>query len=62
MAHFRSNENEMEPVLITLGKDGQFKQFEPSLSETFIYVLQGKVELMLRKATIYCFQRRIPLF
>ncbi|MFJ5771234.1 helix-turn-helix domain-containing protein [Psychrobacillus sp. NPDC093180] len=44
-----SNENEMEPVLITLGQNGQFKQFEPSLSETFIYVLQGRVELILGK-------------
>lgn len=42
-----SNENEMEPVLITLEKSGQFKQFEPSLSETFIYVLKGQVELTL---------------
>lgn len=44
-----SNENEMEPVLIKLGQNGQFKQFEPSLSETFIYVLQGRVELLLGK-------------
>ena len=44
-----SNENEMEPVLITLGPAGQFKQFEPSLSETFIFVLQGSVELILGK-------------
>jgi transcriptional regulator with XRE-family HTH domain len=44
-----SNENEMEPVHITLGIAGQFKQFEPSLSETFIYVLQGNVKLTLGK-------------
>ena len=44
-----SNENEMEPVLITLDSEGQFKQFEPSLSETFIYVLEGKVSLTLSK-------------
>ncbi|TQR20154.1 helix-turn-helix domain-containing protein [Psychrobacillus vulpis] len=44
-----SNENEMEPVHITLGRNGQFKQFEPSLSETFIYVLQGSVKLTLGK-------------
>jgi len=44
-----SNENEMEPVLISLDVGGQFKQFEPSLSETFIYVLQGKVSLTLGK-------------
>ncbi|WP_313891441.1 XRE family transcriptional regulator [Psychrobacillus sp.] len=44
-----SNENEMEPVHISLGKNGQFKQFEPSLSETFIYVLHGSVKLTLGK-------------
>ncbi|SDM49026.1 transcriptional regulator, XRE family with cupin sensor [Psychrobacillus sp. OK028] len=44
-----SNENEMEPVLISLDSNGQFKQFEPSLSETFIYVLQGEVSLTLGK-------------
>lgn len=46
-----SNENEMEPVIISLDIGGQFKQFEPSLSETFIYVLQGKVTLILGKQT-----------
>jgi len=45
----KSNDNEMEPVYITLGKKGQFKQFEPSLSETFVYVLQGSVQLTLGK-------------
>ncbi|MEK3978249.1 XRE family transcriptional regulator [Psychrobacillus sp. FSL K6-2836] len=44
-----SNENEMEPVLVSLDIGGQFKQFEPSLSQTFIYVLQGKVTLTLGK-------------
>ena len=44
-----SNENEMEPVHISLGENGQFKEFEPSLSQTFIYVLQGKVRLTLGK-------------
>lgn len=39
----------MEPVLITFDKGGQFKEFEPSLSQTFIYVLQGRVELQLGK-------------
>ncbi|GCF94450.1 Cro/Cl family transcriptional regulator [Enterococcus florum] len=40
-----SNENEMEPILLTLEKTGQYKQFAPSLSETFIYVLEGTVHL-----------------
>ena len=32
----------MEPILLTLDKEGQYKQFTPSLSETFIYVLKGQ--------------------
>ncbi len=42
-----SNENEMEPILLTLQKNGEFKTFEPSLSETFAFVLAGRVELRL---------------
>ncbi|MDE1549020.1 helix-turn-helix domain-containing protein [Jeotgalibaca caeni] len=42
-----SNDKEMEPVMITLEADGEFKQFPPSLSETFGYVLKGSVELQL---------------
>lgn len=42
-----SNEKDMEPVIITLAKDGEFKTFEPSLSETFIYVLEGCITLRL---------------
>lgn len=47
----RSNENEMEPIHITFATEGEFKQFEPSLAETFIYVLSGKVEIELGKRT-----------
>jgi transcriptional regulator with XRE-family HTH domain len=43
----RSNENEMEPVHITFHEQGEFKKFEPSLAETFIYVLKGKVTIKL---------------
>lgn len=43
----RSNENEMEPVHMTFNKEGEFKQFEPSLSETFVYVLSGKIKIQL---------------
>lgn len=43
----RSNENEMDPVHITFELQGEFKRFEPSLSETFIYVLSGKVNIEL---------------
>ncbi|KAF1300792.1 MULTISPECIES: helix-turn-helix domain-containing protein [Enterococcus] len=42
-----SNEKEMEPVLLTFDKAGEYKTFEPSLSETFIYVLEGRVTLTL---------------
>jgi len=42
-----SNEKEMEPVLLTFRRQGQFKRFEPSRSETFIYVLEGKIRLIL---------------
>ncbi|MGI2327356.1 helix-turn-helix domain-containing protein [Planococcus sp. YIM B11945] len=42
-----SNEKEMEPVYLTLQEKGQFKLFEPSLAETFIYVLEGKIRLTL---------------
>ncbi len=41
----RSNENDMEPVHITFFKKGEFKKFEPSLAETFIYVLKGTVAI-----------------
>lgn len=44
-----SNEKEIEPVLITLSEGGQFKKFEPSLAETFIYVVKGKIRLHLGK-------------
>ncbi len=44
-----SNEKEMEPVRITFEEHGEFKHFEPSLSETFIYVLTGRVRLVLGK-------------
>lgn len=42
-----SNDKEMEPVMITLEANGEYKQFPPSLSETFGYVLKGNVELQL---------------
>lgn len=44
-----SNENEMEPIRLTLQKNGDFKEFEPSLSETFAYVLRGQVAIRLGK-------------
>ena len=44
-----SNEKEMEPIILTLAAGGEFKQFEPSLSETFIYVVKGRFRLVLGK-------------
>ncbi|WP_062353841.1 helix-turn-helix domain-containing protein [Bacillus kwashiorkori] len=46
-----SNENEMEPIILTLEKSGEFKQFEPSLSETFAYILKGRVIVKLGRKT-----------
>ncbi|MEN2667197.1 helix-turn-helix domain-containing protein [Listeria aquatica] len=42
-----SNEKEMEPVLLEIDPHGGFKKFEPSLSETFAYVLSGEVKVCL---------------
>jgi Cupin domain./Helix-turn-helix. len=46
-----SNENEMEPVILTLEKGGRFKEFEPSLSETFAFVLEGRAAVRLGRKT-----------
>lgn len=46
-----SNEKEMEPVRLTLHQKGEFKQFEPSLAETFAFVLNGKIIVLLGKKT-----------
>ncbi len=42
-----SNEKEMEPILLHLEEQGEFKKFEPSLSETFAYVLSGRIVVHL---------------
>ncbi|WP_372868709.1 helix-turn-helix domain-containing protein [Planomicrobium okeanokoites] len=42
-----SYKKEMEPIYLTLFESGQYKRFEPSQAETFIYVLEGKVRLVL---------------
>lgn len=44
-----SNEKEMEPIRIILQEKGVFKKFEPSLSETFAYVVKGIILLKLGK-------------
>ncbi|MBO0475669.1 helix-turn-helix transcriptional regulator [Vagococcus sp. DIV0080] len=38
-----SNEKDMEPIILSLDKNGEYKEFEPSLSDTFAYVLKGRV-------------------
>ncbi|BDZ29812.1 XRE family transcriptional regulator [Lactiplantibacillus sp. WILCCON 0030] len=42
-----SNENELEPVKITLAPNGRFKPFEPSPAETLIIVQAGTLNLHL---------------
>ncbi|PKG23652.1 helix-turn-helix domain-containing protein [Niallia nealsonii] len=42
-----SNEKEMEPIKLIFSAKGEFKKFEPSRSETFIYILKGEVALRL---------------
>ncbi|WEG73414.1 helix-turn-helix domain-containing protein [Vagococcus intermedius] len=46
-----SNENDMEPIFLSLEEKGEFKEFGPSLSDTFAYVLEGEVciEIGLRR-------------
>ncbi|MBP3040879.1 helix-turn-helix transcriptional regulator [Bacillaceae bacterium Marseille-Q3522] len=48
-----SNEKEMEPVILKLQDKGEFKTFEPSLSETFAYVLKGRVSVRLGRKIYY---------
>ncbi|WP_027108260.1 helix-turn-helix domain-containing protein [Lacticigenium naphthae] len=42
-----SAEKEMEPVLIELNEQGSMKKYPPSRSESFGYVLQGAIEVVL---------------
>ena len=42
-----SNENELDPVTVTLAPNGCFKSFEPSPAETFIMVQTGTLHLRL---------------
>lgn len=48
-----SNEKELEPILLTLEQKGEFKEFEPSLSETFGYVLKGRIAVRIGKRTYF---------
>lgn len=40
-----SNEKEMEPIILSLDEKGEYKEFEPSLSDTFGFVLEGRVSV-----------------
>ncbi|WP_034552397.1 helix-turn-helix domain-containing protein [Carnobacterium funditum] len=40
-----ANENEMEPIFLTLNQAGEFKDFGPSLAETFAFVKEGEVSV-----------------
>ena len=50
-----SNENDMEPIFLNLEEHGEYKEFDPSLSDTFAYVLEGAVciEIGLRRHYAY---------
>lgn len=48
-----SNEKEIEPIILTFEEKGEFKEFEPSLSETFGYVLEGRVQVVLGSNKYY---------
>ncbi|MGO3748598.1 helix-turn-helix domain-containing protein [Vagococcus salmoninarum] len=38
-----SIENDMEPIFLTLEAKGEFREYPPSMSDTFAYVLAGEV-------------------
>lgn len=46
-----SNEHEMEPVILEFQANGRYKTFQPSLSETFGYVLEGNIQVKVGKQT-----------
>ncbi|MCG7338783.1 XRE family transcriptional regulator [Staphylococcus sp. ACRSN] len=49
----RSNEFEMEPLILTLKGSSSYKNFKPSPSDTFIYCLKGEISLMLGDKTFH---------
>jgi len=57
-----SNEKEMEPIRLTFQENGEFKLFEPSLSETFAYVLKGKIKVQLGKKTYFAREGEVIYF
>ena len=57
-----SNEKEMEPVILRLEGNGEFKEYEPSLSETFAYVMEGVYCCSIGFKNLLCQKRGIHLF
>lgn len=49
----RSNEFEMEPLIIDLKPHAAYKSFKPSESDTFIYCLEGEITLTLGDKTYH---------
>ncbi|MGY3765791.1 helix-turn-helix domain-containing protein [Vagococcus vulneris] len=48
-----SNEKEMEPILLELTTTGEYKEFEPSLSDTFGFVLEGRIMVEIGSEKYY---------
>lgn len=57
-----SNENEMEPLIITIKPGSSYKSFEPSESDTFIYCLEGCVTLTLGKERYQAYEGDVFYF
>ena len=51
-----SNENDMEPIILSLDEIGEYKEFEPSVSDTFAYVLEGSVNVSIGSDTYTAYQ------
>ena len=45
----KSNEYDMEPLILTLKPGASYKTFNPSESDTFIYCMSGQITLNLGK-------------
>lgn len=41
----QSNDYDMEPVIITLKPGAEYKKFEPSPSESFMYIMEGRASI-----------------
>ncbi|WP_163654544.1 helix-turn-helix domain-containing protein [Listeria sp. PSOL-1] len=57
-----SNEKEMEPVFIEIAPNSYFKSFEPSLAETFAYILSGEVTIKIGRKEYVAKEREAVYF